>query len=29
MNVLVLLGLIVLAYWIVGIAWVAAKKDWR
>jgi hypothetical protein len=29
MNVLVLVGLIVAAYWIVGIAWVASRRDWR
>jgi hypothetical protein len=29
MNVLILVGLIVLLYWILAIAWVAARRDWR
>jgi hypothetical protein len=29
MNVLLLVGLIVVAYWILGVALVASKRDWR
>lgn len=29
MNVLILVGLIVIAYWIIGIGWVASRRDWR
>jgi hypothetical protein len=28
MNVLTLVSLIVIAYWIIGIAWVASRRDW-
>lgn len=29
MNVLLLVTLVILAYWIVGLAWVATRKDWN
>jgi len=29
MNILLLVSLIILAYWIVGILWVASQKDWE
>lgn len=29
MNILLLVSLIILTYWIVGILWVASRKDWE
>jgi len=29
MNLLLLVSLIILAYWICGIVWVATRKDWN
>jgi len=28
MNVLLLVALIILAYWIIGMIWVSKQKDW-
>ncbi len=28
MNVLLLVTLIILAYWIIGMLWVSRKQDW-
>jgi len=29
MNLLMLAGLIILAYWVIAIAWVATREDWE
>lgn len=29
MNLLILVGLIILAYWVIAIAWVATREDWE
>lgn len=29
MNLLMLVGLIILAYWAIAIAWVATREDWE
>jgi hypothetical protein len=29
MNLLILVGLIILAYWVIAIAWVASREDWE
>ncbi len=28
MNLLLLTALIILAYWVVGVAWVLSQRDW-
>jgi hypothetical protein len=29
LNLLILVSLIILAYWVLAIAWVATRKDWE